>query len=375
MTPLSERDLAALVRTQQVVLAPLDHPTPGLWVHAVAEALRTLFVAERAVVTLGNGSDTVLVALGVDEGALPEYEVDFAESDAAGEIVTARGVPYYVEEDFAGDPLFSAHTSTAVYNEWYRAHGLTEAMGMFVLGTHRHVPGLYARVEAPIVSNVLLAGSPLSTGPEAGRARTMLALLQPALAASVQTWQRAGHVAIEVATAIDGLGTAAWLYDEAGRLLHESAGATRSASAPSERAALRASAGELAAAMLRGGRRRTPVSPTRTVTVGGRPARLVGTSLRPEGPWAPAVLVHLVSSGGGLPSAEVVQERFALTRQQARVALLLAARRSTAEIAEALSISPHTVRRHTEQVLARLGVARRGGIEDALSSSPTSGAT
>lgn len=371
MTPLSERDLAALSRTQQVILNPLEHPTPEHWMAAVVEALRTLFRAERAVATLGvGGQGDVLVVSGVDEAAITEYEAEFAASDAVGEVVTTHRVPYYVEEDFEGDRRVTAHRRTAVYNEWYRPHGLTEAVGMFALGAPSQVPDLYANVEAPLVSNVLLAGSPLSAGPGAGPGRTMLAFLQPALAASVRTWQRAGHVAIEVATTVDGLGTAAWLYDEAGRLVHESAGALRSSRAPAEGAALRAAAGDLAAAMLQGRRGRTPVSPSRAVTAGGRPARLVATALRPDGPWAPAVLVHVEPAGEAV-SAEAVQEQFGLTRQQARVALLLAARRSTAEIAEALSISPHTVRRHTEQVLARLGVARRDEVQVALSPPPT----
>ena len=52
-------------------------------------------------------------------------------------------------------------------------------------------------------------------------------------------------------------------------------------------------------------------------------------------------------------------ERYGLTRREAAVARLLAQRRSTAEIAAALGISSHTVRHHTERVLAKLGVRSR----------------
>ena len=66
------------------------------------------------------------------------------------------------------------------------------------------------------------------------------------------------------------------------------------------------------------------------------------------------------------PSDEVLRARFGLTPQEARVARLLAARRTNAEVAEALSIRPSTARRHTEQVLSKLGVSSRTDVEAAL---------
>jgi DNA-binding CsgD family transcriptional regulator len=59
--------------------------------------------------------------------------------------------------------------------------------------------------------------------------------------------------------------------------------------------------------------------------------------------------------------------RAGLTRQEATVATLLAARQSNAEIAAALGISPHTARTHAERVRHKLGVARRTGVAAALS--------
>ena len=59
------------------------------------------------------------------------------------------------------------------------------------------------------------------------------------------------------------------------------------------------------------------------------------------------------------PSKEVLMEHFRLTRQQARVALLLAQRLRNKEIAQELHISPHTARHHTEAVLLKLGIHSR----------------
>jgi DNA-binding CsgD family transcriptional regulator len=65
-----------------------------------------------------------------------------------------------------------------------------------------------------------------------------------------------------------------------------------------------------------------------------------------------------------------------LTDRQAEVLRLLAARRGTEEIAAALYISPHTVRKHLEHIYARLGVNRRDqAIAAALEVSRRAGRT
>lgn len=63
---------------------------------------------------------------------------------------------------------------------------------------------------------------------------------------------------------------------------------------------------------------------------------------------------------------EVLRERFGLTKTEIRIARLLAARRSNAEIAAELCLSPHTVRHHTERVLDKLGVPSRTQVGPAM---------
>lgn len=67
-----------------------------------------------------------------------------------------------------------------------------------------------------------------------------------------------------------------------------------------------------------------------------------------------------------LISPEAVRERFALTRKEAQVALLLAQRKSTPEIARELHSSPHTIRHHVRQVLAKLGIHSRRAVAAVL---------
>jgi DNA-binding CsgD family transcriptional regulator len=75
-----------------------------------------------------------------------------------------------------------------------------------------------------------------------------------------------------------------------------------------------------------------------------------------------AVLVAVRQLGQALPSAEELRTAYGLTRREAEVARLLAAGASNAGIADALGVSPHTARHHTEKVLGKLGVTSRKAL-------------
>ena len=59
-------------------------------------------------------------------------------------------------------------------------------------------------------------------------------------------------------------------------------------------------------------------------------------------------------------------EGLGLTKRQAAVAVLLAQGKSNKAIARLLGIRPKTVRRHTEHILRRLGISRRGEVAPIL---------
>lgn len=61
-------------------------------------------------------------------------------------------------------------------------------------------------------------------------------------------------------------------------------------------------------------------------------------------------------------SEEALQERWGLTAAEARVARQLVHGASNTRIAAELSISPHTVRHHVEQVLRKLRLSSRAGV-------------
>jgi DNA-binding CsgD family transcriptional regulator len=73
----------------------------------------------------------------------------------------------------------------------------------------------------------------------------------------------------------------------------------------------------------------------------------------------PLVLIAVERPPDDPLSPESLRARFELTRQECRIATLLADGSSNADIAAQLHLSPHTIRRHTENVLRKLGVRSR----------------
>jgi DNA-binding response OmpR family regulator len=76
----------------------------------------------------------------------------------------------------------------------------------------------------------------------------------------------------------------------------------------------------------------------------------------------PVAVQATAPAAPGAISDEDLHERFGLTARQTAVARLLAEGCSNAEIARRLSVSYFTARNHTEQVLAKLGVASRSAV-------------
>ena len=65
------------------------------------------------------------------------------------------------------------------------------------------------------------------------------------------------------------------------------------------------------------------------------------------------------TNGSGPARSAYIQMRYGLTAREMEVATLLARGRSNTAIADALHISTHTARHHTQRVLAKLGVHSR----------------
>ena len=81
------------------------------------------------------------------------------------------------------------------------------------------------------------------------------------------------------------------------------------------------------------------------------------------GPSGDVRLCCLLVDSREIAIDEALAKRLVLTPTQARVAALLAARRTNKEIASILGLAESTVRGHTELVFLRLGVRSRREVE------------
>jgi DNA-binding CsgD family transcriptional regulator len=118
---------------------------------------------------------------------------------------------------------------------------------------------------------------------------------------------------------------------------------------------------------VRAARRAAEPAAIRIVHVGQHRYRLVVDILQATDGADPVPVSTVERLDSAEPLEQRVRRRFRLTEKESRVALLLAQRRSNAEIAAALQISRHTARRHTENVMLKLNVSSRFLVEDALS--------
>ena len=96
-----------------------------------------------------------------------------------------------------------------------------------------------------------------------------------------------------------------------------------------------------------------PILPAPSATAAGDSAASAPPA---EGAAAEAEARH------GALADEALRDRFGLTAWQMDVTRLLGEGRTNHEIAERLGVSYFTVRSHTEQVLAKLGVASRAAV-------------
>jgi DNA-binding CsgD family transcriptional regulator len=75
-----------------------------------------------------------------------------------------------------------------------------------------------------------------------------------------------------------------------------------------------------------------------------------------------AILVSLNRIAFQIAAPDSLRARYGLTARELQVTSLLMHRMTNLEIASMLSISPHTARHHTENVLAKLGVQSRTSL-------------
>ncbi|NBC16557.1 MAG: hypothetical protein GVY18_04475 [Bacteroidetes bacterium] len=199
---------------------------------------------------------------------------------------------------------------------------------------------------------------------------SLMRLLYPAFAAGLRTFTTMHQHRHELDRTIDALRLATLLCDADGRPLHRTPALNRLLKLDPERSTVREEILDLARRFTRD----TAGNVHETLkTASGTVVQTAQNTYHLHATAAPAafgidgsVLIALRAAHRPPATMRALERQFDLTPQQARVALLLAQRNTNREIAEALYISPHTARHHTEQVLRKLGISSRREVKDAI---------
>ena len=190
------------------------------------------------------------------------------------------------------------------------------------------------------------------------KALAMLRLLQPALAVGIEMRQRFAKRRAEFLSVLDAMREGLMLVDATSRVLHETPAIARILSDEWERDRVRSAM--LACARSLNAARRACGSELRTAQ---HRYRIRGCYAGEELAGSSTVLVAIERVGPvPAPDDTALKLRFGLTPREIQVTRLLAAGRRNDDVAASLQISPHTARRHTERVLAKLGASSRAAV-------------
>lgn len=361
---LSAAELEKLTRITQLLVSPLDHPTVDSWRSAVNRQLRELLHADSAGFFLPVDNGAAMYSEEHDPAELARY-ADFhppalANGRSLHDLAACMHVGL-VEQAYGRD--YDIYLKSPYYNEYAGKNGAHDTLFMTT-------PVIARESRIPLAIMHLWHERP--DGRRFGeRELAVLRLLHPAFRAGVEAqlqWSRCREALFHT---IDALGQAIMVYSLSGRRLHQTPAFAALLAADPEAERLRA---ELVAVMNRvRGMVRNLNSGTLTVPPGPvayqvrtNTARYLARATLHHDPAAGAqggVILAALDRLTPMPISESeARDRYGLSPAELRVAHLLARGRSNAEIAEALCISPHTARRHTERILRKLEIRSRAEV-------------
>ncbi|MEX2526565.1 MAG: LuxR C-terminal-related transcriptional regulator [Gemmatimonadota bacterium] len=232
--------------------------------------------------------------------------------------------------------------------------------GSRALGMTTKVPG------EPFPALLVAYRDDLSRPPFDERDCTVGELLYPVFRGAVAVDLRLRELRVSLEAVLDRLPDALAVVGKDGGLAHVNVACARLLAGDPERARLESALRAMARALNRSPRHRAALhAPERVRTLRGQ-YRLDPVPLKPGDPGDPLVAIRVVPLFEvRLPEKEL-RQRFALTPRQVHVAYLLAQGASNPDAARTLGISVHTVKRHVESVLRKLGVRSRAQVRSRI---------
>jgi hypothetical protein len=359
---LKASEVDAIARAMKVLLSPLEWPDEEQWLLVAVDAVKEALGVDAGFVTKTSSAGSIVYSRDYQPPTLESYleRTDFLEQTLS---FSRRQIAQrvYTRETLLGKTI----------DVYYRSDYYAD---LIVPNRAISMTGMSARLSpAPDESLVNMQfNRSRSDRPFGPREQGILQLLLPSFEQGATIAHRTERFRAELLGFVNNIDVAMAFIDRNGRLMHLTPALEAILQQNPSSATLFDAIKSVARALLLPSRELLCLKPRSTcqsMTVGPERLRLRGTRIGEPilGSRSEVACVIVEPLQPSLPTEEEICLRFDLTRREACVALLIARRMSSSEIAAALSISPHTVRRHTERVLMKLGVHSRRKVPDVLS--------
>jgi DNA-binding NarL/FixJ family response regulator len=363
--------------TARVLLSPLDEPV-GPWRQNVLGHLSQLLQSPMGGFVLPTAEPPPYSLHNLPDAFAHDYFAMFRRPEPSFRVVQREDMRIWSTRTLVANAGLSVEEgwfATSEYRDFYSRYDIREGMGFVVPAAEPPLPvlgdGAADDSEAapmPTMGAVLTCFSDVfGTDAFGDRGLAILRMLLPALEAGVAGRVRLGWLRRTLHDAFDAVQDGLELRNAAGRLLHANAALTRIVQDDPQRERI-ADAMEHVCNALRGTLRSSPdgdaIAALNAVTSDVRTDR---ARYRVRGQFVSGstfgagttIIISIARLTPTPPSREALQERWGLTRQEARVALLLAQGCSNARIAAELQLGRTTTRHYTEAVFLKLSVHSR----------------
>jgi DNA-binding NarL/FixJ family response regulator len=374
---LTADEQSQFAQTARVLLSPLDEPV-GPWRENVLSHLGRLLQSPMGGFVLPTAEPPPYSLHNLPDAFAHDYFAMFQRPERAMRVLKQGDLRIWNTRTLvasAGLSVEEGWFATDEYRDFYGRYNIREGMGFVVPAAEPPLPaaagGTADDIEAapiPTMGAVLTCFNDVfGTDAFGERGLALLGLLLPALEAGVAGRVRLGWLRRTLHDAFDAVQDGLELRDAAGRLLHANAALTRIVHADPQSDQI-SDAMEHVCGAVRGTLQSSPghdaMAALDAVT---RDVRTDRARYRVRGQFVSSstfgagttIIISVAQLTPSPPSLEALQERWELTPQEARVALLLAQGYSNSRIAAELQLGATTTRHYTEAVFLKLRVHSR----------------
>ena len=345
-----DREARRLASVLSHLLAPAAFRDPESWPLRAAAGLRDLVAADAAVVALEGGIEPSYQAVDLDDAVVRAYADHYGSVDLGIARQRAQRLPLWTRRRLWGrDELVRSE----YYSDFALKHALHDAVGLaaYTHGRCLRVTLLFERADQMPASN-------------AQRLR-LLSVVLPAFQSGVVLHVQRGAWLGSLREVIDSAARPLAVCNRIGRVMHRNSSLAEVLALDTD-GAVAAAVRQVSCAVA--APQTSPTAARYVLAVAGAAGRWNVQASRLE--WEPGgesstVLVALVPPTPMAEAAsafDLLLASHGLTSREREVFALLRRRYSNAEVAQALRISEHTARHHTENVLLKLGIHSRRQI-------------